>query len=409
MKRNRCIWHITKTIVILCVVFCYCGCNPAVKKRSAECNATPVNINLEIDKPSIPLSTVFNKLRLIKLETTANSLIGDISRVYIKSDTLYMTDGLSIYVFTMDGHLVRKIWHRGNGPYEYTNISDFQFDTKSRHFEVLNRGLRKIVIYDAKGTAQAEYGIDRWANSLATLNNNLRVVYSGNEIEEGNSHKLTMLNGFTKQEAYLPINASRAAYLHVRGVSNFYRIKDTLLFYEPFNDTIYSISPSGIGKRYVVGINPEKIIPNTFFQKGYRYIFEFFNDLKRTHYAYGILGLIETKNSLLFSYNVCMGDSIAPVFVHYNKCNGASIAFRTLHDDLASHWVDFDLARFNMFPQDNGKAILVIPAHEFVSLFSQAILPSGRMDENKTPAELKYLVNSTKVNDNPILCLLDIE
>jgi hypothetical protein len=232
MKRNRRIRLLTRNIVILCVVFCYWGCNPAVKKRSTECNATPVNVNLETDKPSIPLSTVFKNLRLIKLETTASSLIGDVSRVYVKNDTLYMTDGVSIYIFTMDGHLVRKIWHRGNGPYEYTSISDFHFDTKRRLFEVLNRGLRKIVIYDSKGNAKAEYGIDRWANSLATLNDNLRVVYSGNEIEEGNFHKLTMLNGFTKQETYLPINDSRAAYLHVRGVSNFYRIKDTLLFYE---------------------------------------------------------------------------------------------------------------------------------------------------------------------------------
>jgi len=79
----------------------------------------------------IPLSAVFASVSPIVLETTKNSLIGDISKVIATPEYLIVFDkgiAKALFLFKKDGTFVHKFGRIGGGPGEYTNIYDFCYD-----------------------------------------------------------------------------------------------------------------------------------------------------------------------------------------------------------------------------------------------------------------------------------------
>ena len=98
-------------------------------KKTTEENAAPENkgpqvINLEeaISQPSetVPLSEAVRELRIVPLETTAESLVGNVQSIQIMGDDIFVLDLQSgILRFSKDGKFLNKIGTRGQGPGEY--------------------------------------------------------------------------------------------------------------------------------------------------------------------------------------------------------------------------------------------------------------------------------------------------
>src|SRR5690606_26101942 len=72
----------------------------------------------------------FSKAAYIPLETSANSMIGNISRLCYFRDQFFILDkkGNSILIFDKKGKFLDKIEAIGKGPGEYISLMDFAID-----------------------------------------------------------------------------------------------------------------------------------------------------------------------------------------------------------------------------------------------------------------------------------------
>ncbi|HJE47839.1 MAG TPA: 6-bladed beta-propeller [Phocaeicola coprophilus] len=78
--------------------------------------------SLTIDKPA------FETFDYVKLEMTSESVIGDVSKVVIGNERIYVLSLIDprIFIFSLDGKYINSL-KRGNGPGEVLFVSDFEY------------------------------------------------------------------------------------------------------------------------------------------------------------------------------------------------------------------------------------------------------------------------------------------
>lgn len=397
----RLLFHI---IPILLIVIS--GCSS--KKNNNSVNTIPrISLDLNDQKQSIPFSEIFKDSKFVKLQTSEDALLGNVKRVYLLNDTIFISSSTSILLFDMAGVFLGQIKKQGNGPSEYTKISDFILDKNNKIIEIFDRAQKKILLFDFKGNFIDEKKINRWAQLYTMLDDDYRVMYS-TEIEGNYNYKLRIIRKMQEVEHSLEIDCKRDKYLHIIATTNFSPYNGSILFAEWFNDTVYSITKNEVSRKYVFEINKSYRIPTSFYNKNYNYIFEFFNDLKKTNYAYGIDNFIETDNSLFLRYFKCFPDKNKPINIFYNKQTKTPFLFHTLYDDINFKGINLSFNEYNLFKQNDETIIVFIPADEFLEYMNQAIEISKKSKDLNISKQLYNIYNSTKINDNPIICLLKL-
>jgi hypothetical protein len=104
------------------------------------------------DRPSVP--DIFEKIEIIPLETTNNSLLdfrsSSPNKTIKHNDCIYFLeiDRAMISVFTSDGKFLRRLDRKGRGPGEYLSINDFIVNRFTNNLEILSPELRCIFVYD---------------------------------------------------------------------------------------------------------------------------------------------------------------------------------------------------------------------------------------------------------------------
>lgn len=95
----------------------------------------------------------FSSTILVPLETTEESLIAQIDKLYITEKHIIIFDQktMNILLFGIDGHFIGKIGHKGNGPGEYLFINDIQFNKKDSLIYAHERYLNCIYKYNLSG------------------------------------------------------------------------------------------------------------------------------------------------------------------------------------------------------------------------------------------------------------------
>lgn len=115
-------------------------------------SAYPI-IEVDLNKcKNISIKSLFSAIQLIPLETKAESLIKELSKIeYFENNYFILDEALSrITVFDENGKYKYSIDHSGNGPEEYINISDFIINKKNRTIELLSSVNNTIYIWNVK-------------------------------------------------------------------------------------------------------------------------------------------------------------------------------------------------------------------------------------------------------------------
>lgn len=87
---------------------------------------------------------------VINLENTKNSLLGNVDKMLIKDDRIYILDkeiSEAVYVFKNDGKFLYKIKRSGQGPGEYLAPDDFTIDKKTEELLILDSDQKKILYF----------------------------------------------------------------------------------------------------------------------------------------------------------------------------------------------------------------------------------------------------------------------
>lgn len=121
-----------------------------------------------------PISNFVNKYLVIPLETRDDAYITRARKILIYNDTIYILENKlgrrhQIYVFSLDGKYITRIFSQGRGAYEYQSISDFDIHPESNLITILDPGLHKLFRYNLNSEYQDEFQLDCWAKEFKYL------------------------------------------------------------------------------------------------------------------------------------------------------------------------------------------------------------------------------------------------
>jgi hypothetical protein len=148
--------HTLKTLFVfaVCHLTLLTSCH---RQETGELRVIP--LDFEKDEPLL-LSAITDDMTAIELEVTDNSLIVQAYKTLLCNDYIIILNRLrsqrdEILLFDKGGKFIRRIGSMGQGPGEYTRISDLTVDTEKEQLYVVATNGR-LICYDLNGRTVRE-------------------------------------------------------------------------------------------------------------------------------------------------------------------------------------------------------------------------------------------------------------
>ena len=140
--------------LLLIGVFVLLGCSSNKKQEPISKSGIPV-INLSEDVSTVPsllLSEAAEKLEIVPLEMTDESVLSDITEMQVTDHNIWIDHGREFYIyrFSRSGKFLNKIGSIGQGPGEYTNYSTFLVDEDKKEVYII-ANTNGVLAYDFEG------------------------------------------------------------------------------------------------------------------------------------------------------------------------------------------------------------------------------------------------------------------
>lgn len=365
---------------------------------SCKKEKTDVVSTIEFGKPlntALTLSQFVKNQQQVLLETTPESLMGEISKVIYADSLIFIKSNHAIYIFYTSGKFIRKVDHSGSGPTEYTRLSDFDIDKKNNEIIIFDKGKRELLYYNFNGEYRKNVPLNFWAIKFKTSELPETVFYSGNETSENeNTNKFTVIRNGEKVKSYFSINKQKSKYLHINGYHNFYSNNSKHYFFELFNDTVYVLNKENeFSPAYKFSFN-NSITPD-FFEKPYSNIMDFFDELKKKNFSYGISAFTETSKFIFISYF----SNNKPCYGIYNRENNLTTSSDNVADDISFN---------NASLSQSEDGFVFWPFQNRIIYF----LEQKWIADNKSSIKSSPLFNSAykaDINNNPVMVIAELK
>lgn len=140
------------TLILLSGLLLISACSGNSKNEAESTNSTTIHVDVKETK-TFDISEVADVVRYVPLETHEDALIGKISKLYFKNDSIIVFDreNKNIFLFDQNGSFVRKIGVKGNGPSEYIEFNDVHYDAITDKLYAFERFQNKMFVYSLNG------------------------------------------------------------------------------------------------------------------------------------------------------------------------------------------------------------------------------------------------------------------
>ena len=140
--------------ILLLLIITLLGCSSNMKQEPISKSGIPV-INLSEDVSTVPsllLSESAEKLEIVSLEMTDQSMLGEIRRIQVTDHNIWIDHGREFYIyrFSRTGKFLNKIGSIGQGPGEYTTYSTFLVDEDKKEVYII-ANTNGVLAYDFEG------------------------------------------------------------------------------------------------------------------------------------------------------------------------------------------------------------------------------------------------------------------
>ncbi len=144
-------------------------------------NETSVEITVPETSEEYPIDKIIESCTFIPLETSDQSLIGDIQKLLTDDNYIFLhdRDNDKLLQFTDDGKFVRQIGSQGRGPGEYTEIWNVDLNKNTKEICLLDLSGRKLLHFDYNGSCTKEEPLYFFFTDMAFYNGK-RYYYTGN-------------------------------------------------------------------------------------------------------------------------------------------------------------------------------------------------------------------------------------
>ena len=140
--------------ILLLLIITLLGCSSNMKQELISKSGIPV-INLSEDVSTVPsllLSEAAEKLEIVPLEMTDESVLSDITEMQVTDHNIWIDHGREFYIyrFSRTGKFLNRIGSIGQGPGEYVNYLTFLVDEDKKEVYIFSTN-NGVLVYDFEG------------------------------------------------------------------------------------------------------------------------------------------------------------------------------------------------------------------------------------------------------------------
>ena len=210
-------------------------------KNSTEIQETKYVIEINTDKvETFKLSNNTIYKNFVPLETTENSLIKRVDKIYLTDSVIIIFDESlrEILLFNKDGSFFRKCGKKGNGPGEHTYFSDIYYDHKTELIYANEGNKKSMYIYNQKGNLIEVIPTPKiFFRSFCKVENGYW-LYTGMPNKGTNKSVIYVDNNFNIINEFIPQKVFFTTYWRPTFFQN---EKGENFFISPYGNIVYSI------------------------------------------------------------------------------------------------------------------------------------------------------------------------
>lgn len=368
-------------------LFLVIGCRKTGIKDDYHSNAVNITLN---DKGSLALDEKYATfIDTIRLETNDKSLLRMISRICVDDDLYFIFDeSLSkIVLFDKEGNYVNHIYKVGQGPGEYSQLSDIYVDTIEKQIVLLCDRPEKIMFFNYEGEFIKEKYLNILYRQIASDN---EYIYLDNPFHtELENSQIIILNREGDIVSYgLPLLPNPGINLMAPG--NTFTKNSTINCVRRFDNSIYELKNGIVNQRYNIDFKQHNLPEN---------IFEGIQTPTQLH------DLAREKGYIYCMFNISEGEKY--IFVNTNI--GIFILDKEKNEIQE---IDFIKNPFipaytkSNFPINNTNGIFACIYSSYIFNEHKEKIQNGTSKLNEKQREF---VLSVKEEDNPILFLYQLK
>jgi len=251
MVKMKDIIHI---LIVTLIVFCLCRCS----KEEIEGDVLSIKLDYSHNTDNSELLTddYFNNRQIIKLETTDESFISQISRLIIFDDKYFIFDHrtFSIHIFDKTGKFLYKIKRIGRGPGEYIQLTDFTIDAINKNIVLLCDIPNCIIYLDIEGNFIKQEKKKQYDHYLSSDNN---ALYFASFLMDEKDSYINVKNGNSHSE-FLPIDEYLINKDFYGPHPNIVK-SDNIYFFKAYDNCVYELRENNVFQKYIIDFGNKSI------------------------------------------------------------------------------------------------------------------------------------------------------
>jgi hypothetical protein len=190
-------------------------------------------------------SRAFSVQKVIKLETSPQSLINVIFKIILTDENIYLLSNNRVLVFDLDGKFVKQFGKLGNGPNEMLKPSDFDLSPDRQKIAIWDNLKREINIFNIDGTYLEKYLPNiTMVTNFKWLDENTFLFDSEFQSQNNKQFCIYEFNINSKKEKQkIPYNIEQEGY-NVLNYDAFPAIGSSTYFMSSLRNTLFDLSRS---------------------------------------------------------------------------------------------------------------------------------------------------------------------
>ena len=340
---------------------------------------------------------------LVQLETNENCLIGQIRKVIVRSDRIFILDediAMSVFIFDEHGNWINTISRFGRGPEEYLEVTDIYYDDENQQLCLLCRSNRKIMMFDRDGQYNRQEELPGIFKHIEKTENGYVVNAKNTRTSLQLRSNIVLLSpDFSVQNMFFPISDLWQS-INLKSSTDFSTYKDKLYYFPVLDYNVYRITKDSISTAFSYDFGKHNL-PEDWKFPDYFIPPLRINIMERQTYISGISFFKETDK-----YFICAVLFDGSTKLVFSSKEDKSTYPVTLHRNPFAHSVSF--GSFSTITDD------------FIITYVQAESILSVMNDEKgwfaDDVEGKKFLNreitrkiSDRIEENPILCFYKLK
>tara|TARA_R110000796_G_scaffold71409_5_gene162167 strand:+ start:35657 stop:36808 length:1152 start_codon:yes stop_codon:yes gene_type:complete len=199
----------------------------------------------------------------IKLELTDSSTLGPIDKMIMYKGKIYLLDirvTKSLYIFNLEGEILRRIHSIGEAEGQFYLPFDFNINQFSDEINILDVRQRRMLNYDLEGNFKSQHKVNGQISDFASLNKDNFVFHmDGRQDDPTEKKELLQIANKSNDSTFLSGVLEYGSTDYVKIFNSLTFSNERIIYMQSMHDSIYMVTEKEIKPIYSIDFNGHNI------------------------------------------------------------------------------------------------------------------------------------------------------